>query len=254
MNEIVVILICLLVFLIAYSALFTSTMFPETEVEKTTTTTENEPKKEFNPTYTEATTIEVPAIDKDGGGVMARLSVEAKPGIGRTLVDINQILLWVDTQDSIRIAKDTAENITEIDLSHQDIIYSVQANASAIEGPSAGAALCIATILELENKTPNNKVTITGTLNEDGEIGRISGVLAKAKAAKEAGMDLILVPKGQKTYTNYTEEKKCEKYLFTEICRTGTKPEIVDIEKDSGIKIEEVGSIEEALKYFINVT
>lgn len=251
MNEIVVILICLLVFLIVYSALYTSTMFPKTEVEKTTTTMENQPKKEFYSTHTEATVLEVPAVDKDGRGVMARLSVEAKPGIGRTLVDINQILLWVDTQDSIRIAKTMAENITGINLSNQDIIYSVQANASAIEGPSAGAALCIATILELENRMTNNKVTITGTLDEEGEIGRISGVLAKAKAAKEAGMDLILVPMGQKTYTSYSEEKKCEKYLFTEICRTETKPEKVDVEKDSGIKVEEVGSIQEALKYFL---
>jgi predicted S18 family serine protease len=226
-------------------------MFPKIEVEKTTTTIENQPKRESYSTLGEETVIEVPAVDKDGRGVMARLSVEAKPGVGRTLVDINQILLWVDTQDSIRIAKTMAENITGINLSNQDIIYSVQANASAIEGPSAGAALCIATILELENRTPNNKVTITGTLDEKGEIGRISGVLAKAKAAKEAGMDLVLVPKGQKTYTSYSEEKKCEKYVFTEICRTETKPKQVDVEKDSGIKVEEVSSIQEALKYFI---
>jgi uncharacterized protein len=225
-------------------------MIPKTEVEKTTTTIENKPK-EFYPVYSEATTLEVPAVDKDGNGVMARLSVETKPGAGRTLVDINQILLWVDTQDSIRIAKAMAENITAIDLSDRDIIYSVQANASAIEGPSAGAALCVATVLELENKTPKNKVTITGTIDEEGKVGKISGVVAKAKAAKEAGMDLLLVPKGQKSYTSYSEEKKCEKYLFTEICRTETKPEKVDVEEDVGIRIEEVDNVEEALKYFI---
>lgn len=225
-------------------------MFPKTEVENITTTTESQVKKEFYPTHAEATTIDVPAIDKEGKGVMAKLSVETKPGIGRTLVDIDQILLWVDTQDSIRIAKAMAENITGIDLSDHDIIYSVQANASVIEGPSAGSALCIATILELKNRTPNNKVTITGTLNEEGRIGRVSGIIAKAKAAKEAGMEVFLVPKGQKTYTSYTKEKKCEKYLFTEICRTETKPEQVDVEKYVGIKVEEVDNVQEALKYF----
>jgi hypothetical protein len=56
---------------------------------------------------------------------------------------------------------------------------------------------------------------------------------------------------GQKTYTIYSEEKKCEKYVFTEICRTETKPEQVDVEKDSGIKVEEVSNIQEALKYFL---
>jgi uncharacterized protein len=251
MNEIVIILLFLLVFLVVYSALYTTTMLPETKIEKVNYTAKKETKKEFHPITTEGTAIDVPAIDKEGNGVMAKLIVETKPGIGRTLVDINQILLWVDTQDSIRIAKAMAENITGLDLSNYDIIYSVQANASAIEGPSAGAALCIATIIELENRTFNDKVTITGTLNEEGRIGRVSGITAKAKAAKEAGMELFLVPKGQKVSTSYSEEKKCERYLFTEICKTEIKQVQVNVENDVGIRVEEVENVQEALKYFL---
>jgi len=120
-----------------------------------------------------------------------------------------------------------------------------------IEGPSAGAAMGIATILELQNKPINNYVTITGTLSDDGKIGPISGIVAKGEAAKAAGMNLFLVPKGQKLYTNYKEEKKCENYILRTICWTETKPEKVDVEEEVGIKVVEVDNVEQALKYFI---
>jgi predicted S18 family serine protease len=251
MNEFVIILLCLSVFLFIYSFIYNTNIFPETKIEETNYSKGFQPSQEFYHNYTYATTIDVPAVDKEGKGTIAKLSVEAKAGVGRTLIDINQIFLWVDTQDSIRTAKAVAKNVTGIDLSGYDIIYSVQANASAVEGPSAGAALGIATILELENRSVNRKVTITGTLSDDGKIGKVSGIVAKAEAAKSIGMDFLLVPVGEKTYTTYTEEKKCDNYLITEICRTQTKAEEVDVEKKVGIRIEEVSNIQEALKYFI---
>jgi predicted S18 family serine protease len=251
MNGCAIILLCLLVFLFAYSFLYKINILPETSIEKTNYSKDLQPTKEFYSNYSYATTIDAPAVDKEGKGTIAKLSVEIKPGIGRTLIDINQIFLWVDTQDSIRTAKAVAENVTGIDLSGYDIIYSVQANASSVEGPSAGAALGIATILELENRVVNRKVTITGTLGEDGKIGKVSGILAKAEAAKNDGMDILLVPVGEKNYTTYTEEKKCDNYLITQICRTETKTEEVNIEEKAGIRIEEVSDIREALKYFI---
>ncbi len=201
---------------------------------------------------TKSTIIKVPAVDKDGNGVMATLSVETSSGVGRTLVDINQITFWTDTQNSIRIARYVAENLTGIDASNYDILYSIQANASAIEGPSAGAAMGVATVLELENKTSRNDVSITGTIDEYGNVGQVSGIVEKAKAAKEEGMNLFLVPKGQKMYTSYVQEKKCENYVFTTICRTETIPKTFDVEKQVGIEVIEVKNIQEALKYFIS--
>ncbi len=224
----------------------------ETRIEKKSYTEEFafEPEQILYVNDSSITTIRVPAVDKNGNGVIATLSVDAKPGIGRTLVDINQILFWADTQDSIRTSKTVAQGVTGIDLSKYDIIYSIQANASVIEGPSAGAAMAIATILELENRTFDGSVSITGTLNEKGEIGKVSGVVAKAKAIEAADMDLLVVPAGQKTYTVYSEEKSCEDYLLTKICRTVTKPEDVDVEEEVGIGVVEASNIQEALKYF----
>ena len=251
MKEIIAILVIFLVFFAVYIFIHNITTYTETSIEKKTYTLETQPEEVIYPNDTTITTIKVPAVDMNGNGVLTTLIVDAMPGKGRTLVDINQILFWTDTQNSINTAKKVAENMTGLDLSKYDIVYSIQANASLIEGPSAGAAMGIATILELQNEPINEDVTITGTMSDDGRIGQVSGIVAKAKAAKDAGMDLILVPKGQKKYTTYKEEKKCEKYLFTTVCRTEIKPEEIDVEKEVEVEVVEVNDIGEALKYFI---
>lgn len=251
MKEIVATVVIVLIFLTVYLLLYNITILSETKIEKKTYTTEFQLIETPYINKTSATIIKVPAVDREGNGVMATLSVEAKPGVGRTLVDINQIFFWVDTQDSIRTAKEVAENITGIDVSNYDIVYSIQANASVIEGPSAGAAMGIATVLELENKTIRDDVTITGTLNNEGEVGQVSGIIPKGEAARDNEMSIFLVPFGQKMYTTFTEDKKCETYVFTTICRTEVKEETIDVEKKIGIEVEEVKNIQEALKYFL---
>jgi uncharacterized protein len=251
MKEKLAIITIFLIFFTVYTLLYNITMLSETNIEKKTYTEEFQYMEFPNINETSATVIKVPAIDRDGNGVMALLSVEAKPGVGRTLTDINQIFFWVDTQGSIRTAKDVAANVTGLDLSKYDIVYSIQADASVIEGPSAGAALGIATIAELENRTINERVTITGTLNENGIVGQVSGIIEKAKAAQKNGMNLILIPEGQKTYTTYSQEKKCEQYIFTTICRTEVKPIKVNIGQEVDIGIQEISNVKEALKYFL---
>jgi uncharacterized protein len=252
MKEIIVSVVVVLIFVTLYLLLYNITILSETKIEKKSYTEEFQLIEEPYINKTSATTIKVPAVDREGRGVMATLSVEANPGVGRTLVDINQIFFWVDTQDSIRTAKAVSKDITDIDLSNYDIVYSIQANASVIEGPSAGAAMAIATIIELENRTIREGVTITGTINEDGVVGQVSGIVAKGEAARENGMDIFLVPSGQKMYTTFIEDKKCESYVFTTICRTEVKPETVDVENQVGIEVEEVKNLQEALKYFLD--
>lgn len=195
--------------------------------------------------------IHIPAVDDQGNGVVAVLKVQAIPGEGRALVNINQLFFWVDTQFSIRVAKNVAENITGLDLSKTDLIYTIETNASVIEGQSAGAALTIATILTLQNKTINPHVIITGTINSDGTIGPVGGILAKAQASKDTGATLFLVPDGQGTQTNYKPIQKCQKFGPITYCTTEYKTEKIDISKDAGIEVKEVSNIEEALKYFL---
>lgn len=151
-----------------------------------TTTTITETPTMISPSFGyQNVTLNLPAVDNDGNGVVASLKVDAMPGTGRVLTDINKIFFWIDTQNSIRIAETVAQNITKINISQIDLVYDIQTNASLIEGPSAGAGLTVATIAALENKKLDPEVMITGTINPDGTIGPVGGILEKAKAAKD---------------------------------------------------------------------
>ncbi len=199
--------------------------------------------------------IEIPAIGKINGketGVITTLKVSAIPGEGRTLTNIENLLFWIDTQYSIRVAKHVAQRITNIDISKIDLIYTIESNASIIEGQSAGAALTIATIAALENKTLNKSVIITGTINDDGSIGKVGGIVYKAEAAKEAGAKLFLVPEGQSYVTEYKPKRTCEKIGIITFCRTEYEIQKVNVSEVVGIEVKEVKDIDEALNYFFS--
>ena len=196
-------------------------------------------------------TLDLPAIDSEGKGVIAKLFVAARTGSGRVLVDINNILFFVDTQNSIRVAERVAQNFSKINLSNVDLIYAIDTPASVIEGPSAGAGLTVATVAALENKTLNPGVLITGTINSDGTIGPVGGILAKAESAKKNGAKIFLVPGGQNSQINYKAVKSCETVGIFKYCSTDYMPEKIEFSSDLGIKIVEVSNIQDALKYFI---
>ncbi len=130
------------------------------------------------------------------------------------------------------------------------MIYSIETNASVIGGPSAGAALTVATIAVLENKILNPKVMITGTINSDGTIGPVGEIVAKAKAAKDIGATTFIVPDGQAVQTYYIPEEKCQKFGPVTYCTTEYTAKKVDASKDAGITVKEVSNINEALGYF----
>jgi uncharacterized protein len=194
--------------------------------------------------------IYVPAVDSEGKGVATVLKVGIKPGSGKVLVDINNILFWLDTQQSIQTAKKVAHEITKADLSKFDLIYSLDINATVVEGPSAGAAISIATIAAIEGKDLNNKVMITGTINPDGSIGAVGGIIPKAQAAKEVGANTFLVPVGQGTQVSYLPEEKCEQIGYFTFCTTTYKKKVENVGKSVGIEVVEVRNIREAMKYF----
>ncbi len=235
----------LLVILVAYVFYFgISVMRLETE-EKVIKMKSDE--KEFS----NKIEIFLPAVEEEGDGTMAWLEVEINEGEGRVLLDIDDIFFLEDTQESVRIAKSVAEKTTNIDASIYDIIYSFNANASKIEGPSAGPAMAIATSVALKNKTINKSVTITGYLREDGTIGKVSGILEKAESAKQNQIKLLLIPVGQRIQTKIETEKNCENGILTTYCKTETISKKVDIQEEVGIDVIEIENISEALKYFI---
>lgn len=196
--------------------------------------------------------MNLPAVDDKGNGIITLLVVEAMPGTGRTLVDIDNLLFWADTQQSIRLSRLVAANIASFDINNYDLIYSIHANASVIGGESAGAALTIATIAAIQNKTIKKDVMITGTINHDGSIGPVSEIFAKATAAKKVGATLFLVPLLQNRDVIYETKEHCENFGPTKICSIEQLPKRIDVSNQTGIEIKEVSSIREALNYILS--
>lgn len=220
---------------------------------KTVVREKEKPLRLLAPEDVRYSVIFAPAVDENGEGVLTEIGVSIEPGSGRTLTSIENILFFVDTQNSIRTAQDVAQELTGFDLSRHDIIYSITANASLIEGPSAGAAITIATIAALEDKQISPDVMITGTVGPDGTIGRVGQIQEKILAAKENGATLMLIPK-QGGFPIGVEYERTIQCTITgggkEICITEYVKK-ASSSSDLGIEIKEVSSIEEALPYFI---
>lgn len=200
---------------------------------------------------TTSAVLMVPAVDPDERGVEVRIKVQARPGSGEILTNIDKILFWVDTQSSIRTARLVTGNVTGLDMDSYDLIYTITANASVIEGPSAGAAMAIVTIAAVQNKTIRENVMITGTIDKNGTIGPAGGLLEKVRAAGEVGTELFIIPEGSVGSNGSVQTKNCTVMNESEFCRIDYVPKKVDIAGETGILIKEVKTIEEALQYFI---
>ena len=195
--------------------------------------------------------INLAAVDSNGNGAVTNLIVEAKPGNGKILTNIDKLLFWVDTQQSIQTAKAVAQNVTKINADKYDITYSIAGdNISLVGGPSAGAAITLATIAVLKNETINSNLMITGTIEPDGSIGDVGGILEKAKAAKENGATLFLVPKGEGIQTYLKPQENCSRVGGFIYCETTYRTTSVNIGQNVGIEVQEVSNIYEALQYF----
>lgn len=201
----------------------------------------------IKPFYSE---INLLAVDEEGNGVSTPLTVELKIGEGKVLTDIDKLLFWTDTQYSIQTARDVAVNITKMNMDNYDLIYSIKSDAAVVGGPSAGAALTIATIAALMNKTIRSDIVITGTIEPDGSIGEVGGVLEKANAAKDIGAKVFIVPLGQGEETYLKPEETCTKRAGILFCQTVYKRITVNIGEDLDLSVIEVGNISDALKYF----
>ena len=70
-------------------------------------------------------------------------------------------------------------------------------DAGGVGGPSAGLAFALDILQELgRNVAHGKKVAATGELALDGAVGPIGGVKQKTLGAREAGVDVFLVPAG----------------------------------------------------------
>ncbi len=195
--------------------------------------------------------IAVPAVSSNGSGVITAVIVESFPGTGRTLIS-TEPFIGIDTQNSERISREVAEKLLSFDLSGTDIVLTVKSDSGTVDGPSAGAAFALAIVSAVSGIEINSSVAITGTLESDGAIGPVGGILEKARAAKSAGAKVFLIPKGTR-YQTYFETRKLpekggvvieeERTIRTDVVSYGAS--------DLGLLVIEISNINEAIPFVL---
>lgn len=161
-------------------------------------------------------------------GVAATLTVEVEAGENHVFID-TMPLTEIDTQTSARLAREVACETLAMDCSTYDFFYIIRGNFPMVGGPSAGAAMTVLTMSELIDVVPFDNVAMTGTVNPDGSVGPIGGVLEKAITASENGITVFLIPHGQIS--------EIGNYTF-----------------DNGMTVVEVSTIRQAFTYFTDYT
>lgn len=141
----------------------------------------------------ETTLLTVVEEQQDRGGT-ATISLRIEEGQGDVYID-SFPLTRVDTQISVRFAKQMACDYTNINCDSLDFYYKIRSGSSLIGGPSAGATMTALTVALLENKTLNDNTVMTGTITSGGFIGPVGGIPGKVDAAVEKGYERILIPR-----------------------------------------------------------
>lgn len=181
-------------------------------------------------------------------GAMVEVSVEVAPGRGRVLIQTTP-LMGVVFQDAANHAVAVAENRSHMNLSASDIIFSIQGpeEVSEVDGPSAGALMAALLLSVLEGFSLNENATVTGTIDENGEIGPVGGILMKAEAVAASGKTLLLLPGKNNRMYEYREEI----WALGGLSVMRRRPAAVDtkeyIEENYGIRVEYVDSIDRLL-------
>jgi hypothetical protein len=181
-------------------------------------------------------------------GSLLNVTVEIVPGRGRVLVNTTPLMGEV-FQDAANTAVYVAQKETGRSLSSNDVIVSIVAEdkVPAVDGGSAGALMTLLVISAIEGTQPRPDVILTGTIDQDGNVGAIGGVVEKATAAKEGGKTLFLLPRENSELIRYTERTR-DYYGYTVVQRV---PERVDakeyVESEIGIPVWYVDTIDDVV-------
>jgi len=166
-------------------------------------------------------------------GILLFARVIATNGTGHVFVDTSPYT-QVDLQGSARLAAMVASDVLGIDQRSYDFYYIIDISSPIIGGPSAGAALTMATIAAINNWTLDPGVVMTGMINPDESIGPVGGIPYKLEAAAARNYTLFLVPEGTVIIS-----KKLEETI-----------DVLKLGKDLNVTVKEVSTIQEVVKIF----
>ncbi|MGH9282226.1 MAG: YlbL family protein [Acidimicrobiales bacterium] len=99
-----------------------------------------------------------------------------------------------------------------------DLPFDVTIDSGTIGGPSAGLAFALGVLdtLSMGELTGGKRVAVTGTIDIDGTVGDVGGVVQKTAAVRAAGAQIFLVPAGE------YEEAKAHSGRSLEVVKVGT--------------------------------
>lgn len=100
-------------------------------------------------------------------------------------------------KDSVFNASSVLRKLTGEDLLNYDLHINV-VGGGRIDGPSAGAAICLAIYSAVTGTPLRQDVAVTGELSIQGRIKAVGGIFEKIYGAKQAGMAKVLIPQENK--------------------------------------------------------
>src|SRR5574338_765560 len=183
-------------------------------------------------------------------GTVMKINVDIRDGKGLVLVN-TEIPTGADFQTSAKTAVKIAQEFTGVDLSNKDVIFSITSSSNeelqAVDGPSAGGAMTVLLIEDIQGRPINENTLMTGTIESDGTIGRVGGIAEKADVAGKYGAKTFLVPHGQAiTQIQSCQESKNGVFIYRS-CTLEEKPLSPIMEEKYGMEVIEVNDIKDVL-------
>ena len=125
---------------------------------------------------------------------------DVRPGedVGLTIVrDGEEMKVTVGTTPSEQDPSRAVMGVLIEQAATFDFPLEIEIDAGDIGGPSAGLAFALGITDELDHElTCGRRITVTGELDLEGNVGPIGGVKQKAIGADQSGADIFVVPEG----------------------------------------------------------
>ena len=186
-------------------------------------------------------------------GTVMNIKVDIRDGTGLVLVN-TETPTGVDFQTSAKTAVKVAQEYTSASLSNKDVIFSITSKneneLQAVDGPSAGMAMTVLLVMEIQDKPINDKILLTGTIQQDGTMGPIGGAAEKADAAGKYGATTFIVPKGQAIVQVQECQESQQGPFMYKSCKSEAKPLSPMTEEKYGMKVVEASDLKSVLNYF----
>ncbi|MEM4445361.1 MAG: S16 family serine protease [Thermofilum sp.] len=189
--------------------------------------------------------------DSGYAGSVTNITVFVTEGWGDVYVSTYS-LTAEDFQGAATAAARVVAKLLNLDFSKYNYYFRVKSDAVIIGGPSAGVAMAVAVYSALTGAPINRSVMVTGMISPDGTVGPVGGIYEKAQAAVSQGAKVFLVPPGQSIVTTYRPVVR----RIGPFRVTTYEPQQINLsdyaERNWGLKVVEISTIEDALRYFFN--